>query len=162
MSSEKIRGHQAVQGSMQLMQQAGPGSCGYDVERGLFMNLWIYVCNTVLLNKNMLKLLTNWCIHVHLTLQIERADYQNRMWCKMGKVGDLLLSDLVSKSPSNDPFLIGAFKLLNLCQPPKSTPTRIHLTCRGWFQTLSFLPSRAVRPEVKGHFLGLCYRSMTL
>ena len=34
--------------------------------------------------------------HVHLTLQIERAGYQNRMWCKMGKVGDLLLSNLVN------------------------------------------------------------------
>lgn len=34
--------------------------------------------------------------HVHLTLQIERAGYQNRMWCKMRKVGDLLLSNLVN------------------------------------------------------------------
>lgn len=92
MSSEKIRGHQAVQGWYATHATSGSGK----------LLIW---CGTWFIYESM-KIRVQHCIieyaqvayklNIHLTVQIERADYQNRMWCKMGKVGDLLLSNLVN------------------------------------------------------------------
>lgn len=92
MSSEKIRGHQAVQGWYATHATSGSGK----------LLIW---CGTWFIYESM-KIRVQHCIieyaqvayklNIHLTVQIERVDYQNRMWSKMGKVGDLLLSNLVN------------------------------------------------------------------